>query len=76
MRSNNGKVTALKAIKLKNTKRGYAIAIMQGQYRDGSDYYQVVRANPKNQYVALHNTVDYEEARKLANQEWKADMGA
>lgn len=56
------------------TNRGYSIAIIRNAY-SGGRIFQVVRANAQSQYVNLHNAKSEQAARKLANQEWLADMG-
>lgn len=64
-------------VKLANTCGGWAIALLSGEYRDGSGtYFDVVRVSPDNKYVTLHTTPDPEKARALANREWLAEMTA
>lgn len=55
------------------TRNGYSIAIIRNGY-SGGKVLEVVRAH-KGQYVTIHNAKSEQEARKLANQEWLADMG-
>ena len=56
------------------TNRGYSIAIIRNAFSGGKGF-QVVRADRQSQYVNLHNAASEQEARKLANKEWLADMG-
>ncbi len=63
-------------IKIANTTKGFAIALLSGTSRTGKTYYEVVRVNESNQYVTIHRLSDLAAARKLANQEWAADRRA
>jgi hypothetical protein len=56
------------------TNRGFSIAIIRNGY-SGGKVFQVVRANEASQYITIHNAKSEQEARKLANKEWLADMG-
>lgn len=62
------------AIKIANTRDGFAIGLLSGSsYRDNKTFYEVVRINRDNKYVVLHQTRDITKAKALANREWAAD---
>lgn len=71
--ASNGTIT-----KLAPTANGWAIALI-AKVSTGSEpgtYYEIVRVAPSNKYMALYQTRDLAEARKLANREWSADKAA
>lgn len=61
-----------KLITSANTCNGFAIGIVQQPRTAG---YAVVRIDDEHRYVVLGRRPTEPEARKLANAEWKADMG-
>jgi hypothetical protein len=63
-------------IKTAATRNGYGIALRSGtsQGTVKGTFYAVTRYD-RNHHFTLHRTFDYEEARRVANREWLADMG-
>jgi len=67
----------MNAVKLANTRNGWAIAVMKtpNRVQAGAEIFCVVRVDPKNKYVTLTNHDNEAAARKTANKYWLQDMG-
>jgi len=68
----------MNAVKMANTRNGWAIAIMKTANRKkaGAEIFSVVRVSPKNQYVTLTDHNNEAAARKSANHYWAQDVAA
>ena len=67
----------MNALKIANTRNGFAIGLLEGKsYRTGAAYFEVVRMDRSSKYVVIHRTDDLDKARALANREWAADRAA